>query len=238
MEKTKVKKRTKKIVLSVIGIFLLVIYFITSQKIFLVQCNGYAMYPSMEQGRKYWFIKKDIHQIKRGDVVTFMFDDSSHCISRVIGISGDTIEFFKNKLLKPILPFNLTVMNDYYLYVPKNSRIKSLISAKNIMFHEVIPDSLYVINTDSLTINFLSTRIKGIKYEIKEQNEDEADHDLWEILKEKSFNRENFTYIVPSDSSIEKRYFFLLNDNRSHALDSRHFGPIDGSKITGVYAGF
>jgi signal peptidase I len=238
MEKTKDEKRTKKIIFSLIVILLLVIYFITSEKFFLVQYNGYAMYPSMEQGRKYWFIKKDIHQIKRGDIITFIYDDSSLCISRVIGISGDTIEFYKNKLLKPPLSIDLTIMNDYYIYVPKNSRIESLISAKNIIHYEIIPDSFYVISTDSLTINYLSTCIKEMKYEVKEQNEDEPDHDLWKILREKSFNMENFTYVVPVDSLNVKKYFFLLNDNRTNAIDSRHFGPIEGCKVTGVYAGF
>lgn len=238
MEKTKNEKSSKIILTLVIGILLSVIVFIASEKIFLVKYNGYAMYPSMEQGKIYWFIKKSIHQIKRGDIVAFIYKDSSLCISRIIGISGDTIQFFKNKLLKPLLPIHLTIMNDYFLYVPKKSKLKSYISTKKIMYHEIIPDSLFLINTDSLTINYLSTHINGMKYEMKEQNADEVDHDLWDILKEKSFNRENFTYIVPCDSLTKKRFFFIINDNRSHAIDSRHFGPIEGSKIIGVHAGF
>lgn len=238
MEKKKDEKRTKKIALSFISILILFIFNIASEKFFLIQYNGYAMHPSMEPGKKYWFIKKDIYQIKRGDIVTFMYDDSSLCISRVIGISGDTIEFLKNKILKPLLPINLTILNDYFIHVSRNSCIKSLISKKNIIYNEIIPDSLYIVNTDSSTITYLSKHIKGMKYELKEQSEDDVDHDLWDSLREKSFNRENFTYVVPTHTSVENRYFFILNDNRSHALDSRHFGPIDGTKIIGVYAGF
>lgn len=64
-----------------------------------VSCDGTSMMPSFNDGDKI-FIDKNIGELKRGDVVTFLYpkDKSKWYFERIIGLPGEQIEIREGKV--------------------------------------------------------------------------------------------------------------------------------------------
>ncbi|MCX8081100.1 MAG: S26 family signal peptidase [Bacteroidia bacterium] len=238
MEEKKDEKKFRKIIPAFTLLLLLFfLFFYFMQNFFILKIESPAMMPSLEPGKKYWF-RKNTDEIRTGDIVAYFGDDSSLCVSRVLGQSGDTVCFKNGWSVRPMMDNPDKLYTDFFLQVPKKSGIKKILQKYRLRYFEILTDSIFNVNTDSTTMADISTKIQGLIYERKLMEPKEFDREIWQELKEKKFNRDHFIYVVSFDSVDKEIKYFLVNDNRSHALDSRFRGPVNKNRIIGVYAGF
>jgi signal peptidase I len=84
--------------LSALGL-VLIAYFFSACSFQPVAVEGTAMKPAFNDGDKI-FIDKNLGELKRGDVITFLFpmDRSKWYFKRIIGLPGETVEIREGKV--------------------------------------------------------------------------------------------------------------------------------------------
>ena len=97
MEEAKEKKK-KNIFLSLLPyvIIVLVVVLIRTFIVTPVQVDGSSMYPTLED-KEILILKKYDKSFKRFDIVVFDYK-GARLIKRIIGLPGETVEYFDNKL--------------------------------------------------------------------------------------------------------------------------------------------
>ena len=98
-----------KYIFVIILVLFVVIYIFTFQQIV-----GSSMSPTLQEDdivilNKFIYRFKDI---KRGDIVSFKYDDSKYLVKRVIGLPGETIKITNNKIYIGDLILKESYIND------------------------------------------------------------------------------------------------------------------------------
>lgn len=93
-------KRTQKIVLIVLGLIIFLGF--TLFFVYPVQITGHSMEPTYDDGSIYLVLNKALTSINRGDVVTYVYADSSGFyptfVSRIVGLPGDKVRITDGKV--------------------------------------------------------------------------------------------------------------------------------------------
>jgi len=248
MEEKKNGLRSKKIIFFLLAAVPFLLLYLISSRFFLLSIHSQAMMPVLKPGNVYLF-RSNPDVIRRGDIVAYRDSSGQMAVSRVVAYSGDTVFIQNGNLISPKLGTAVNCMHEYYIHVPDPVHPEKYFNSKNIIFSNPIPDSLYIICCDSSEIRRIQTKWKGVRIERKLCEPEEFSPEIRRFYGKVSWNKDFFgPYFIPfsnpvkeniSKSSYAKRssdvFFFLMNDNRDHALDSRYFGVIRGDKILGKY---
>lgn len=248
MEEKKKSVRYKKIIFFLLVFFpFLLLYFIAS-RYFLISIHSRAMMPVLKPGNVYLF-QSNPNEIHRGDIVAYRDSSGQIAVSRVVAYSGDTVCIRYGNLISPLLGTIVNCMNEYFVHVPVSVHPEPYFMSKDIIFSNPIPDSLYIICCDSSEILRIQNKLKGVRIERKVCEPEEFSPEIGRFYGKGSWNKDFFgPYVVPFPNSMKENiypssyakhpsgiFFFLMNDNRDHALDSRYSGVINGNKIIGKY---
>lgn len=238
MEEKKSKERIKKIIFFFpIPALVLIFFVFLSGCFFAVRVDSPAMMPEFVPGNIYWFTTH-IRNLQRGDVVYYKHNDSSFAISRIIAFSGDTLRIVNGEVISPHINKKFNVYMDYFIHKPKKINIKNWLHILKISFSETFPDSIYIINTCEKKIGLLMQKIRALAVVKRCMKEKQPDREISASLRKLKYNRDQIPeYVVPYDTSNggKKILYFLMNDNRPHALDSRFSGEVSLDKIIGKY---
>ena len=91
-------------------IFIIVVLIIAIYVIGLQQVVGDSMYPTLKNNDVV-IVDKLTHKfipLKRGDIISFYYDDTKYLVKRVIGLPGETLEIKDNKIY-----INDEIISDY-----------------------------------------------------------------------------------------------------------------------------
>ena len=128
-------KDTLKYILFIVAVLVIAIYVIGLQ-----QVVGDSMNPTLKNGDVVIIDKLTYKLIplKRGDIVSFYYDDTKYLVKRIIGLPGETLEIKNNKIY-----INNEVINDYV----KNINMKDF-SLEELGYSK-IPDNMYFVMGDN-----------------------------------------------------------------------------------------
>jgi len=123
--------------LSALGL-VLIAYFFAACSFQPIAVEGTAMKPAFNDGDKI-FIDKNLGELKRGDVITFLYpkDRSKWYFKRIIGLPGETIEIRSGKVY-----INGQVLDEPYVD-------ESFNQSKMNMPPQIIPENQYFVMGDN-----------------------------------------------------------------------------------------
>ena len=138
-----------KYILFIVIVLLIVIYVVGLQQIV-----GDSMNPTFNNGDIVIIDKLTprFNNIKRGDIISFYYDDSKFLVKRVIGLPGESVKIKDNKIY-----INDKVINDYVY----NTNTEDF-----TLEYDKIPDNHYFVLGDNRS-NSLDSREIGL---IKKEN--------------------------------------------------------------------
>ena len=126
-------------------LFVVVVLVIAIYVIGLQQIVGSSMQPTLENGDVV-IINKLSSSFKRGDIISFYYDDTKYLVKRIIGLPGEYIEIKDNKIY-----IDNEVIEDYV------DDIKMDDFSLEKLGYTKIPDDMYFVMGDNRT-NSLDSR--------------------------------------------------------------------------------
>lgn len=133
----------------IILIFLIIFIYVFG----LQQIVGSSMHSTLENGDLVIISKSHYRffNVKRGDIVSFLYEDTKYLVKRVIGVPGDRIEIKNN-----VLYINGEIVEEDYL----DNVVTNDFSLKDIGY-DIIPDGYYFVMGDNRE-NSLDSRTIGL----------------------------------------------------------------------------
>lgn len=128
-------KDTLKYILFIIIVLVVAIYIIGLQQIV-----GNSMEPTLSNGEVLLIDKLTTNflKLKRGDIISFYFEDTKYLVKRVIGLPGEKVEIKDNKIY-----INDQIIEDYVNNIEMNDFILDELG------YTKIPDNMYFVLGDN-----------------------------------------------------------------------------------------
>lgn len=200
-----------KIIIVLFFIFILFLIRVFLFEIYTINQN--SMNNTYYQGDKV-LILKNFYSIKQNDVIVFKREDEA-LIKRCVGLPGDVITILDGKIY----------LNDNL--IPQSSNVLLGTKSNNDIFTQ--SDIFYNFGRDWTVDNMGEYKIPKKGMTIKLSSERKS---LYQnLFKGELQNSEKKISIT--DYTFRNDYYFLVGDNRINSVDSRIFGPISSSAITG-----
>lgn len=156
---------------------------------------------------------KNFYNINRNDILIFDHDNEN-LIKRCIGLPGDSIKIVKGEIF----------VNNQLVKNPQRAIVNS--NYKNDIFTESLIYNSYGSNWNPTDFDYFLIPKRGTKIIFNHINKSLYENLIKLDNSELSIQNQSY-YIFKND------YYFLIGDNRGASIDSRFFGPIKLSNITG-----
>lgn len=161
-------KDTLKYILFIIVVLVVAIYIIGLQ-----QVVGNSMEPTLSNGEVLLIDKLTTNflKLKRGDIISFYFEDTKYLVKRVIGLPGEKVEIKDNKIY-----INGEIIDDYI------DNIKMDNFTLDDIGYTKIPDGMYFVLGDNRG-NSLDSRDYRVGLIKKEDIVGKKITRIWPLLK-------------------------------------------------------
>ena len=154
-------------------IFIIVVLIIAIYVIGLQQVVGDSMNPTLKNNDVV-IIDKLTHRfmsLKRGDIISFYYDDTKYLVKRVIGLPGETLEIKNNKIY-----INNEIIDDYV----DNMNVVDF--SLDELGYSKIPDDMYFVMGDNRE-NSLDSRDSRVGFVRKEDIIGKKIVRLWPVIR-------------------------------------------------------
>lgn len=149
-----------------------------------------------------------IHQVKRGDVIVFkdQLIRNRDLIKRVVGISGDKIEYFNKRLTINGTPLQYTDAGTYD-YTDDDGQM--------VIHNQQYIENLTGVSHKIITFDRVPTLFVSQVRDFK--------------------NKGNCSYVSDDGFSctVPNGYYFMMGDNRDNSYDSRYWGFVPDQSVLG-----